>query len=137
MSGVKYQIFIVVEGIDKTTATVINRIRLCGDDTWFAFPVEFQKLSYHKNLLELGPLKYAISGLKSRGQYRNVNVTLPTELERLYVDDDGNFIFQKSVTYIYICVICMSVCVFVFIPVLDFPYNQQLNETSVCLAGVR
>lgn len=90
----KYQVYIVAEGVDKSMAVVIKRIRPIGTETWFSFPDDFQKILHHKSLLELPPVKAALNAIKSRGQFRTVNVTLTTEIEKLYVDEDKNFIFQ-------------------------------------------
>lgn len=94
MTSIKCQFYLVAEGVEKTTTVVIKRVRLFSDDTWFIFPEDLQKLSHHKSLLELSPLKSALAVLKNRGQFRNVNATLPAEIVKLYLDDDGNFVFR-------------------------------------------
>lgn len=94
MSGTKYQFYLAAEGVEKTTVVVVKRIRAYDDETWFSFPEDSQKIECHKAILELGPIKSAVKVLRSRGQYRTVNVTLSPELEENYVDSDGNFIFR-------------------------------------------
>lgn len=94
MSTTKYQFFLRAEGSDKTTNILVKRVRAYDEDIWYTFPDEFQKLDVHKALAELGPIKSAIKSLKSRGQFRSVLVSLAGDLEKTYVDNEGNFIFQ-------------------------------------------
>ncbi|XKL59932.1 hypothetical protein PGB90_000948 [Kerria lacca] len=51
-------------------------------------------ISAHKPLIEISSFKAAVSSLKSRGQYRNVNVTLSEDILKAYMDGDFNFIFN-------------------------------------------
>lgn len=93
----RYQLYLAADAADstgKTTSVMIRRIRLMDAETWYIFPEEYQKLSNHPQLALLSPVKAAASVLKTRGQYRNVNVTLPTDVEKLYIDEDENFIFK-------------------------------------------
>lgn len=80
---------------DKTTYACVRRIRVYGEDTWYLFPEESQKCSSHKSLCDLPSVKVAINSIKTRGQFRNVNVTLPADVMKLYRDEDGNFIFNN------------------------------------------
>ncbi len=59
------------------------------------FPEEFQNCNIHKNLAELVPFKSAVASIKARGQYRTVNMILSAEIERLYRDEAGNFVFNN------------------------------------------
>lgn len=93
----RYQLYLVADATDsigKTTAIMVRRIRVLDGNIWYVFPEELQKISNHSQLAALASVKSAISVLKTRGQFRNVNITLPTEVEKLYVDTDGNFIFN-------------------------------------------
>ncbi len=90
----RFQFYFIAEGQDKTTSVSCKGIRNFGEECWYLFPEEYQKMQFHKALMELSPVKNAVAVLKSRGQFRTVKVTLPDELAKLYRDDDGNFVFK-------------------------------------------
>ncbi|XKL63968.1 hypothetical protein PGB90_006332 [Kerria lacca] len=92
----RLQFHICAEGVDKTTLVVIKKIRKFQEPTvWYLFPDDCQKISSHKFLLEILIFKAAVSSLKSRGEFRNVNVILPKGVLENYVDDDFNFVFNN------------------------------------------
>jgi len=93
----QFNIVVAASADNKTNVTLIRRLRFADSPTWFGFPGELQLLSAHGDLLKVPVLKSAVSSLKSRGNYRNVNVTLPQEIYELYVDLDGNFVFNDHV----------------------------------------
>lgn len=88
----KFQFYCCLDGSDKTTIPMIKRVRKINEETWFGFPEELQKASAHSDLLKLPIVKNAFASMKSRGTFRNLTVTLPAELQKLYTDDDGNFV---------------------------------------------
>lgn len=63
-------------------------------DTWFSFPEEFQKISFHDSLSKLPSFKSAVNSLRARGHFCIVNVSLPAEISKLYLDEDENFVFK-------------------------------------------
>lgn len=96
----KFQLFITAEASsvsDKSTVLKFKRIKADDDTTWYSLPEDFQLLTLHKALLELTPVKNTISSIKTRGQYRNVNVIMSAELEKLYRDEAGNFVYNGFV----------------------------------------
>lgn len=93
--SLKCQVLLVADGADKTTYISVRRIRVLDEENWYAFPEELQKITLHKSLAELPSVKSAVTSIRTRGQYRNVNVTLPAEVVKLYRDEDDNFIFNN------------------------------------------
>ena len=94
----KYQLYIVTEAsssTEKTTILKLKKIKSAESEIWYSFPEELQTLGTHKNLLELPAVKNAVHSIKSRGQYRSVNVIFSSDLEKLYMDDAGNFTFNN------------------------------------------
>lgn len=91
----KFQFYMNVDGKDKDNYIALCRIRSMDSDCWFVFPEEYHKLSNHEELAKMAPIKSVVSVLKTRGQYRNVNISLPDTVKKLYVDEDNNFIFKN------------------------------------------
>ncbi len=88
----KFNLYFCLEGTDKTTFPALKRIKLVGDDTWYCFPEELQRVSTHTNLMKIPVVKNAISSMKTRGNFRNITLTFTEEIKKLYVDDDDNFV---------------------------------------------
>lgn len=93
----QFHILVAATTDNKTNVTVIRRVRLADSQTWYGFPPELQVLSAHPGLVKLPVVKSAISSLKSRGSFRNVFITLPSEIFAKYMDQDGNFVFGDCV----------------------------------------
>lgn len=91
----KYQFYLCVDGKGKDDYVTVRRICAFDEHTWFSFPEEHHKLSNHKELAKLTPIKSAVAVLKSRGQYCTVNVSLTDSVKKLYEDEAGNFIFKN------------------------------------------
>lgn len=94
----KYQLLIVAEAsstTEKTTVLNLKRIKAADEETWYSFPDEFQNIRNHKWIADFPSIKSAVSSIKSRGQFRNVNVILSSELEKIYKDEAGNFVFNQ------------------------------------------
>lgn len=91
----KFQFYLQLEGKDKDSFVAVRRVRLFDSESWFLIPDEFVKISHHEELAKLPAIKSAIAVLKSRGQYRNVNVSLPDAVRDMYCDEDGNLIFKS------------------------------------------
>lgn len=93
----KVQIYMVSEGVEKTTVVKVKRIRHF-ESTWFGFPENLQPISCHKQLLELPIVKSSAMAIKgTRGHFRNILVLLSEDLAKVYMDDLGNFIFADFV----------------------------------------
>lgn len=91
----RLQFFIMAEGMDKTTSVMVKRVRELGDEAWHVFPDDCQRVAFHKKLLELGPIKGAVNSLRARGQFRTITVTPSSEVLKLYMDEEGNFVFNE------------------------------------------
>jgi len=97
MSKTKFQFYLCAEAADKegkTTAVFLKRVRLQGEETWYSFPESHQKTSGHETRMALAPLKNAQAALRTRGQFRTVNISLDDSQKKLYMDDEGNFTFK-------------------------------------------
>lgn len=95
MSEKKFEVYLVAEGVDKSTFVNLKRIRVLGEENWFRFPAEVQKISaHHTALASLPSIKSALNVIKNRGQFRNVKVTCPDTTVKLYMDTDENFVFN-------------------------------------------
>jgi len=83
----------------KTTVRRIKTIQLVGEDRVYEFLPELQDKDLHKKLFTLPVIKDAGNSLKARA-WRNVAVTLPEEIKKLYFDEDNNarFIFTQRRT---------------------------------------
>lgn len=130
MPSVKYQFHVAVDGKEKENYVVIRRVRSCADETWFSFPEELQRLSHHEDLVKLPSLKSALNVLKIRGQYRTVNVTLDEAVQKLYIDEDGNFIFKNHL---------LAETKFLTSPTMQNqnPSESKMDELVSCLSKPR
>lgn len=93
----KYQLFIAAEAsgpAEKTTILKLKRIREADSETWFSMPEDSQALNTHKSIADLAPVKSASSSIKTRGQFRNVNVIFSPDIEEKYRDEAGNFLYN-------------------------------------------
>ncbi len=93
----QFHLVVAASADNKTNITLICRVRFTDSSSWFGFPAELQLLSAHGDLVKVPVLKSAVASLKTRGSFRNVNITLPSEIYALYVDPDENFIFGDHV----------------------------------------
>lgn len=94
----KYQLYIIAEAsstAEKTTILKLKYIRSIDDETWHSFPDDSQPLNLHKGLLEISSIKNIGNAIKTRGQYRKVNVVLTPEIEKNYKDEAGNFLYNN------------------------------------------
>lgn len=79
----------------KDNAQFIKSIQVL-DDEIFEFPPNFQPIEKHKELVSLSSIKSALKSLRTRNQYRNIKVTLPKEIAKLYFDVEGNACFCEE-----------------------------------------
>lgn len=94
----KYKLFIVAEADnmnEKNTVLNLKRIKAADEETWYSFPNEFQGMNNHRELVDVQCVKSAVNSIKSRGQFRNINIIFSSELEKIYKDDAGNFVFNE------------------------------------------
>ncbi|KAL3277804.1 hypothetical protein HHI36_013146 [Cryptolaemus montrouzieri] len=80
----------------KTTVVRVLTIQLEGEDTVFQFPREQQLKEHHPVLFGTTIVKNVIKGLKIRGKFRNIRITLADELQQEYLDKEGNVCFHDQ-----------------------------------------
>jgi hypothetical protein len=80
----------------KTTVLKVKGFQKAGDDATYELPDSYQALKTHTVLLEIPAIKSAISSMKTRGLYRKISVSLPPDSAKIYIDSEGNAIFQKE-----------------------------------------
>ncbi|KAL3271820.1 hypothetical protein HHI36_022290 [Cryptolaemus montrouzieri] len=80
----------------KTTVVRVLTIQLEGEDTIFQFPREQQLKEHHPALFGTTIVKNVIKGLKIRGKFRNIRITLADELQQEYLDKEGNVCFHDQ-----------------------------------------
>lgn len=78
----------------KTTVLLIVRIQLEDDDECFAFPDHLQAKDLHESLLGLSIAKSARKVLTTRYETAKFWITLPPDVAKLYVDEQGNPTFK-------------------------------------------
>lgn len=72
----------------------VKSIRRMQEETIFIFPDEYQNQEHHKELFSLSMIKNACKSLTKIGQYRNLTVTLTSNIAPIYFDDDFNCRFK-------------------------------------------
>lgn len=88
--------FEFVEEMDDSRLIIVTSIRLKSEETTYAFPKEYQCSQYHDELFSISTVRNACKALRKKGQFRNVTVTLPSEIVPLYLDDNQNFVFRNN-----------------------------------------
>jgi hypothetical protein len=95
MSNLQVRIHIRKEkGENNQILIHFKTIKLPNENTTFIFPDVYQDESHHKQLLEISTIKNACKSMTKENQYRNLTVTLPADVARLYLDSEGNFVFK-------------------------------------------
>lgn len=98
MGSIKVKLYIKKEkNTVNTLTTRIKSIKHFQDSTTYNFPIEYQDASHHPKLLEISTIKHACNSMSKENQFRNLTITLPSDTAKLYVDSDGNFIFNEIV----------------------------------------
>ncbi|EFN70398.1 hypothetical protein EAG_00597, partial [Camponotus floridanus] len=89
--------FVSEAGIDpKTTIVKVKRIQLLDQEESFLFPANKQTSDKHEQLFENPIVKNVVKSLKVRNKFRNVVLTLSKELEKIYLDTEGNVVFHDE-----------------------------------------
>ena len=95
MSKVQIKIHIKKEfNGNNELSTRLKTIKLTNNDITYIFPEEFQNEDNHEELFKIGIVNSAKKALKKENHFRNVTVTIPKETAKLYMDEDGNFLFK-------------------------------------------
>lgn len=83
--------FVSEAGADtKSTVVKVKRIQLLGQEEIFLFPIDKQTSAQHGILFEHPIVKNVVKSLKIRNKFRNVVLTLSEDLEKIYLDTEGN-----------------------------------------------
>lgn len=80
-----------VKMVDGSTALGVTEIQPVSSGITYVFPSKLQHQSYHKELFANGTVS---NGIKGISKVRNVRVTLPDDLAKLYFDEEGNAVFS-------------------------------------------
>lgn len=80
----------------KSTVPHLIAIQFIDDDTIYAFPDKFKELSHHGVLMALPVADSARKDLAPRWQRRTFKITLPDDVAKLYMDDEGNPVFSST-----------------------------------------
>lgn len=75
--------------------TYVKSIKIVDGKVNYAFPKNAQHESYHTELFQLSIVKNASKCMTREGQFRNVSVLLSNGVEKLYTDEQGNFVFRS------------------------------------------
>ena len=74
----------------------VTSIRRANEDVLYLVPDKLQAEDRHVELFNLPVVITAVKNLSKEGQYRNVRVTLKDPLKKIYMDEDGNFVFENE-----------------------------------------
>jgi len=80
----------------KSNAIVLTSIT-AEDNKSYIMPDQYQLMDHHKQLASTQTYKRVLNTLKKRGQTRNIYITLPEEILKLYQDEDGNMTFRDYI----------------------------------------
>ena len=82
----------------RSTVVCLRYMQFDDDDREiiYAFPENLVGLQHHDKLMELSSAKTAKKNLTRRGKRRTARVTLPPDVASLYVDRDGNAVFNSE-----------------------------------------
>ncbi|KAL7304671.1 hypothetical protein TKK_0002916 [Trichogramma kaykai] len=74
----------------KTIGVKLLTIQLENDETVYQFPESLATKESHATLFDLCIVKNVLKGLKTRGKFRKVWISLTGELKEKYLDEEGN-----------------------------------------------
>jgi hypothetical protein len=94
--AIRAKFFILAEASAdrKTNVILIKTIQLYGDTAVYEFPPNQQSCKEHPKLIENTVIKNGIKSIVKRGQYRNLIITLTTDLKAIYLDEENNVCFN-------------------------------------------
>lgn len=79
----------------KTTVLKIKHIQIENEDAVYAFPTEFQEVSNHAELMKTTTAKRVKAALTLRHERANPIFSLDQDLQKIYLDEDGNPTFKN------------------------------------------
>lgn len=92
---VRFRFTFEVSADPKTSILKVKQIQIANTEETYLFPPELQPLSLHPELQGLQIVKSVTKSLTKRNQFRNVNITLPDEVAKLYFDTEENVCFKE------------------------------------------
>lgn len=96
MTEVKAKFHFIAEAMDaRSTVVKVKTIQLVGQSEIFQFPCELQTSTEHVELFKVSVVKGVVKSLKTRNKFRNVVITLSEELQKIYLDYEGNVVFHE------------------------------------------
>ena len=72
----------------------VKSMQIGDEDEIYIFPDYLQLIDHHEELMKTTAAKTAKKALTTRGKKRNPFITLSAELKKLYIDGDGNAVFN-------------------------------------------
>ncbi|XP_076393198.1 uncharacterized protein LOC143265370 [Megachile rotundata] len=93
MEKLKFTFRMKGSGDGKTNILCLTSIAT-PDERLFYLPDEIQPVNLHKNLTETQTFERIKNSIKKRNQFRSIWITLTQELKKIYLDDNGNLMFQ-------------------------------------------
>lgn len=80
----------------KSTIVKVKTIQLINQPETFLFPNDKQTSTQHKKLFDTNIVKNVVKSLKTRNKFRNIMITLNKELQDIYMDEEGNVVFNDE-----------------------------------------
>lgn len=74
----------------------VKTIQLVNQPEIFQFPKDKQSSTQHQKLFDTNVVKNVVKSLKIRNKFRNVMITLDAELQNIYMDGEGNVVFNDE-----------------------------------------
>lgn len=79
----------------KTTVLKIKHFQIENDKAVYAFPNEFQEVSHHTELMKTKTAERIKNSLTHRHERANPFFALGSDLQKIYLDEDGNPVFKN------------------------------------------
>lgn len=79
---------------NKTSIINVTEVQLLNQEEIYVFPPKLQHTSLHPELCAIQNIKTALKSITKRNQYRNIKVTLPDDIAKLYIDSDENLLYR-------------------------------------------
>ena len=81
----------------QTTVVKIKSMQPHEDGPVYAFPAHLQSAEHHEDVMKTPIARMVKKALAIRGRVRNCFITLPNEVVKKYLDDDGNAVFNDEI----------------------------------------
>lgn len=89
--------FVSEAGADtRSTVVKVKRIQLLGREESFLFPADKQTSAQHGKLFGNPIVQNVVKSLKVRNKFRNVVLTLSEDLQKIYLDTEGNVVLYDE-----------------------------------------